>query len=211
MRGPIKTVLNAVGMLIMAPAALTCWLQERVMSSHTVFDIWAHVVAQLPGLPGQFLRRSFYRWLLPACAENVIIGYGAVLHRRAELGPKSYVGAYALIGWVRIGAGSLIGSRASIPSGGEQHRFLPSGEWSPMDRTRMRQVIIGANTWIGEGAVIMADVGERCMVAAGSVVAAPLPDEVMVAGNPARFVRKVTAVPASDGATGDATPLSGVR
>lgn len=165
------------------------------MASHTIFDLWTHVMAQLPGLPGQFLRRNFYRWLLPACAENVIIGYGALLDRKAELGPGAYVGTYALIGWVQVGEGSLIGSRASIPSGGGQHRFLPSGTWSATDHTRMKRVTIGAHTWIGEGAVIMADVGERCMVAAGAVVAAPLPDGVMVAGNPARFVRRVGEEP----------------
>ena len=208
MRGLAKAVLNALAMAAVAPAALTCWVQEQLMPSHTIFDLWAHVMAQLPGLPGQFLRRSFYRWLLPACAENVIIGYGAILDRKAELGPASYVGAYALIGWVRIGEGSLIGSRASIPSGGDQHQFLPSGRWSATDHTRMRQVAIGPHTWIGEGAVIMADIGPRCMVAAGAVVSAPLPEGVMVAGNPARFVRRVTSEPA---VTADAAPLSSVR
>jgi acetyltransferase-like isoleucine patch superfamily enzyme len=207
MRDLAKMVLNALAMAMVAPAALTCWVQEQLMPSHTVFDLWAHVMAQLPGLPGQFLRRSFYRWLLPACAENVIIGYGAILDRKAELGPRSYVGAYALIGWVQIGEGSLIGSRASIPSGGDQHQFLPSGEWSATDHSRMKRVTIGAHTWIGEGAVIMADVGPRCMVAAGAVVAAPLPEGVMVAGNPARFVRRITSEPA----VADAASLLTVR
>jgi virginiamycin A acetyltransferase len=195
MRGTAKAVMNALAMVVVAPAALSCWVQEQLMPSHTIFDLWTHVMAQLPGLPGQFLRRNFYRWLLPACAENVIIGYGAILDRKAELGPGAYVGTYALIGWVQIGEGSLIGSRASIPSGGDQHRFLPSGTWSATDHTRMKRVIIGAHTWIGEGAIIMADVGARCMVAGGAVVAAPLPDGVMVAGNPARFVRKVGEQP----------------
>ena len=43
----------------------------------------------------------------------------------------------------------------------------------------------------GEGAVVMANVGAQCMVAAGAVVSSPVPDGIMVAGNPARFVRKV--------------------
>lgn len=208
MRHAAKAVFNALAMLLTAPAALMCRAQEQVMPSHTVFDFWAHVAAQLPGLPGQFVRRSFYRWLLPACAENVIIGYGAILDRKAELGAASYVGAYAIIGWVRIGEGSLIGSRASIPSGGGQHHFLPSGQWSATDHSRMTRVTIGANTWIGESAVIMADVGQGCMVAAGAVVAAALPDGVMVAGNPARFVRRVTA---ESHEVPDAAAVSSVR
>ncbi len=130
--------------------------------------------------------------MLESCAESVIVEFGAILNRRAVLESGAYVGAYALIGWVHIGRNSLIGSRASIPSGGHQHRFLPSGTWSATDPSALRRVSIGANTWVGEGAVIMADVGEQCMVAAGAVVAAAVPDGIMVAGNPARFVRKIT-------------------
>jgi acetyltransferase-like isoleucine patch superfamily enzyme len=102
----------------------------------------------------------------------------------------------------------LIGSRASIPSGGQQHRFLASGSWSPTEASAMRPVTIGDNTWVGEGAVVMADIGTQCMVAAGSVVAAAVPDGIMVAGNPARFVRRVT--PQAETASDDAR-LSSVR
>jgi acetyltransferase-like isoleucine patch superfamily enzyme len=209
MRGPLKTGLNVVAMVLVAPAAAICWLQESIApGSVAAFTFWAHAVAQLPGAPGMFLRRAFYRLMLESCAENVIIEFGAILNRRAVLESGAYVGVYALIGWVRIGSNSLIGSRASIPSGGNQHSFLPSGTWSPTDSSALRLVTIGANSWVGEGAVVMADVGERCMVAAGAVVAAAVPDGIMVAGNPARFVRKVA--PQTDTASNDAR-LSPVR
>jgi acetyltransferase-like isoleucine patch superfamily enzyme len=146
--------------------------------------------------------------MLTSCAENVIIEYGSTLNRRAVLESGAYVGVYALIGWVRIGRNSLIGSRASIPSGGNQHSLMPSGRWSPTDATALRLVTIGANTWIGEGAVVMADIGEQCMVAAGAVVASPVPDGIMVAGNPARFVRRIT--PQAESASDD-PHLSPVR
>jgi len=182
-------------------------VQERILPGHAAFVFWTHVVAQLPGAPGVFLRRGFYRWMLPACAKEVIIEFGTIINRRAELAPGAYIGTYALIGWVRIGEYALIGSRCSIPSGGSQHVLLPSGRWSPTEPLRLTQVTIGANTWIGEGAVVMADVGDQCMVAAGSVVASPLPSGVMVAGNPARFVRRITSEPA----VADATSLLTVR
>jgi virginiamycin A acetyltransferase len=115
-----------------------------------------------------------------------------LLNRNARLDGGAYVGSYALIGWVWIQENSLIGSRVSIPSGGHQHRFLPSGQWTPTDDTTLTRVVIGRNTWVGEAAVVMADVGSGCMVAAGAVVSAAVPNGVMVAGNPARFVRRVT-------------------
>jgi acetyltransferase-like isoleucine patch superfamily enzyme len=167
-----------------------------------VFVFWSHVVSQIPGYPGVFLRRGFYRLTLDACAKNVRIEFGAIVNRRATVGAGAYIGTYALVGWVKVGQHALIGSRASIPSGGRQHRFLPNGTWSPSDDSDMRCVTIGDNTWIGEGAVVMADVGGQCMVAAGAVVSSPVPDGIMVAGNPARFVRKVAEFePATDGAT----------
>ena len=202
MRATLKTVLNVLALILMSPAAGSCWLEERLFASNVIFTFWTHVVAQFPGPPGMFLRRAFYRMTLASCAENVIIEFGAIVNRRAVLEPGAYVGSYALIGWVRIGSHSLIGSRASIPSGGYQHTFLSSGRWSPTDVSALRRVSIGANTWVGEAAVVMADVGECCMVAAGAVVASAVPDGIMVAGNPARFVRRVTA--AAEGIADDA-------
>jgi virginiamycin A acetyltransferase len=196
MRQALKRLLNVVALALTAPLALTCWLQELLLPTRVgVFTFWSHVVAQAPGEPGLFIRRAFYRWMLPACAESVVIEFGAILNRRAALEPGTYIGTYALIGWALVREQTLIGSRASVPSGGRQHTMLPSGTWSPTDASRLSRVTIGPNTWIGEGAVIMADVGRGSMIAAGSVVASPVPDGVMVAGNPARFVRKVVAQP----------------
>ena len=58
--------------------------------------------------------------------------------------------------------------------------------------------------WIGEGAILMADVGDGAMVSAGAVVSAPVPKRVMVAGNPARFVKKLEAPKPAEG---EAQPL----
>lgn len=208
MRATLKSALNALALVITAPAAMTCWAQEAVLPGCGMFTFWAHVAAQLPGAPGLFVRRAFYRWLLPHCAENVVIEFGVIVNRRAEIASGALVGSYALLGWVRIGENALIGSRVSIPSGGSQHVLLPEGTWSATDPSRLTQVVIGANTWIGEGAIVMADVGRQCMVAAGSVVASALPDGVMVAGNPARFVRRITA---QTGASPDDAPVSSGR
>jgi acetyltransferase-like isoleucine patch superfamily enzyme len=54
-------------------------------------------------------------------------------------------------------------------------------------------VVIGNGTWVGARAMILPGVtiGERVVVAAGSVVTRDVPDEVLVAGNPARVVRRL--------------------
>ena len=56
----------------------------------------------------------------------------------------------------------------------------------------LRPVSIGAGSWIGHGAVVLAGstIGEHVVVAAGSVVTGDIPDRCVVAGTPARIVRR---------------------
>jgi acetyltransferase-like isoleucine patch superfamily enzyme len=53
---------------------------------------------------------------------------------------------------------------------------------------------IGDGSWLGNRAMVMPGVtiGKRVLVAAGSVVTRDVPDDVLVAGNPARVVRALT-------------------
>jgi acetyltransferase-like isoleucine patch superfamily enzyme len=55
-------------------------------------------------------------------------------------------------------------------------------------------VRIGDGSWLGARAMVLPGVtiGKRVVVAAGSVVTRDVPDDVLVAGNPARVVRPLT-------------------
>ncbi|WP_077969440.1 acyltransferase [Streptomyces tsukubensis] len=57
---------------------------------------------------------------------------------------------------------------------------------------RMEPVSIGPGCWIGTGAVILpgANIGRNVVVAAGAVVRGEVPDHAVVAGAPARVVRR---------------------
>lgn len=54
-----------------------------------------------------------------------------------------------------------------------------------------RPVVLKRNCWIGAGAVILpgVTVGENFIVGAGSVVTKDVPDNTVVAGNPAKFIK----------------------
>ena len=82
-----------------------------------------------------------------------------------------------------------MGSQVSIVNGANQHgidrldtpiREQP-GQWP--------RVTIGSDSWIGDRAVVMADVGRHCVVGAGAVVTKPVPDRAIVVGNPARVLK----------------------
>jgi maltose O-acetyltransferase len=56
-----------------------------------------------------------------------------------------------------------------------------------------KPVEIGADVWIGGGAVILPGVriGSRAVVGAGSVVTRDIPEDVFAAGNPCRVIRSI--------------------
>ena len=77
-------------------------------------------------------------------------------------------------------------SRISIPSGRRQH-LDESGRLC--SEPRFERVEVGTGSWIGEGVIIMANVGEHCIVSAGAVVLNDMPGACLLAGNPAAVVR----------------------
>lgn len=71
----------------------------------------------------------------------------------------------------------------------------------PLDAALRRQqeygkpVEIGADVWVGGGAIILPGVriGSRAVIGAGSVVTRDVPDAVFAAGNPCRVIRDIGA------------------
>ena len=56
-----------------------------------------------------------------------------------------------------------------------------------------KPVIIEKNAWIGYGTIILKGsfIGKNSIVGAGSVVTGRIPDNVIVAGNPARLIKRL--------------------
>jgi maltose O-acetyltransferase len=57
-----------------------------------------------------------------------------------------------------------------------------------------RPIFIGHDVWIGGGAIVLAGVtvGDRSVIGAGAVVTKDVPSDVVVVGNPAKIVRRLT-------------------
>jgi acetyltransferase-like isoleucine patch superfamily enzyme len=192
MRGALKRILDFLTMAPMLLPAATCWIEKTVdADSEDLFTFWAQVVAFVPGPLGVVARRAFYRLTLESVGGSFHMAIGAIFtHRHVTVENGVYVGAYALVGCAKLREGCLIGSRASLLSGPNLHVY-EGGRWSETNLARRQQIEIGARAWIGEGAIIIADVGPGAAVAAGAVVSTPVAAGVVVAGNPARFVRRL--------------------
>ncbi|MBX2857504.1 MAG: acyltransferase [Cellvibrionaceae bacterium] len=190
----IKNTLNIVCKILVLPLALPTRLEQWLLPSHaeTVFGFCAQLVALLPGAPGMFMRRAFYCLTLDQCSDHCYIGFGTIFsHRQAIIKDHVYIGKYALIGSAHIEENSLIGSRTSIISGTGLHTLDPDGTWSSYSHEQLEMIKIERNVWVGEGAIIIANVAEGCMISAGAVVTNQTKPRVLMAGNPARFVKKL--------------------
>jgi acetyltransferase-like isoleucine patch superfamily enzyme len=57
----------------------------------------------------------------------------------------------------------------------------------------VKPICIGANSWIGAGAIILkgVSIGENAVVAAGAVVTCDVPNNALVAGNPAKLIKYI--------------------
>ncbi len=193
-RRNVKRLLNLVALVVAIPLAFPCVLERRIGKDATsFFDAFAQTVALIPGKIGVFVRRAFYRLTLEYCSVDCKISFGAFFSRpTARVESGVYIGAYAIIGSAWLERDCLIGSRASVLSGGQLHD-RQDGKWGPSDFSHEVQLRIGAGAWLGEGVIAMADIGPGAMVAAGSVVSSPVRAHIVVAGNPARFVRTLQA------------------
>ena len=100
-----------------------------------------------------------------------------------------YIGRFCSIGYADIGANVMLADGVQILSGGREHgQPTQSGGTMQAESQTYSQVRIGDGTWVGAGAIIMADVGENVVIGAGAVVNKPIPDGAVAVGVPARVV-----------------------
>jgi acetyltransferase-like isoleucine patch superfamily enzyme len=169
----------------MSPAALLCGFGRiRVL-----FDLFAHSMAVLPGIPGNFLRAAFYKLTLVNSSIDVNIWFGTFFSRRGvRLAPHVSIGSYCIIAEADIGPRTQIASHVEIP-GRQQHTRDGQGRLSHSTHEPAAPVRIGADCWIGSGAIVMADVGDRSTIGAGSVVVKEIPSGVVAVGSPAQAIK----------------------
>ena len=139
-------------------------------------------------------RRRLLRNLFGAGGESVWMqppfycDYGANI----ELGERVFFNFNCVVldvCRVRVGDYTLFGPAVQIytamhPLDAEERRRDEFG----------KPVEIGADVWVGGGAIILPGVriGSRAVIGAGSVVTRDVPDQVFAAGNPCRVIREIT-------------------
>lgn len=144
---------------------------DRRNSAIPMLDI-RHIEARIE--PGAIIREGV------SIGKNAVIMMGAVINIGAEIGEGTMIDMNAVVGArgkigknVHVGAGAVIAGVLEPPS---KDPVIIEDE-----------VLIGANAVILEGVKI----GKGAVVAAGSVVTEDVEPYVVVAGSPAKVIKKV--------------------
>ena len=99
---------------------------------------------------------------------------------------------------VTIGNGVLVASKVFITD--HFHGEITESDLYKMPKERplsSKPVSIGNNVWIGEGVCIMPGVtlGDNVIVGANAVVTHSFPENVVIAGCPAKVIKRITKLP----------------
>jgi maltose O-acetyltransferase len=143
-------------------------------------------------------------------AENVMLGYfpspnfysgdihieardeGSIISFGKDVIISNNFTAIAYNASITILDNCLIGHDVEILSS-DFHNIEPNHRRGSSKKPLSGHVKIGNNVWIGNSVKILkgVEIGDNCVVAAGSVVVKSVPENTIVAGNPAREVKKI--------------------
>lgn len=138
------------------------------------------------------LRSKCYRWAGVEVDRARINSRVFIQHPNVSIGSNTWIGARTEIvatqdSHVTIGDNCDLAQDVYISCG--THEIGSHGHRAGTDTSK--PVSIGSGTWVGLRATFLAgsSVGNGCVVAAGALVRDNFPDNVLIAGIPARIMR----------------------
>jgi hypothetical protein len=190
MKDIIKSAVHILSSLLIFPLYLI-YLGGAILGlKDQVFSGLSQSLSLLPSLLGTYLRVAFYRLTMTHCDQEVVIGFATLFSQQdSEIYRGAYIGPQCNIGKSKIERNCLLGSGVHILSGKGQHNFSDLDTPLRNQGGEFSKVVIGEDSWLGNGAIVMANVGKKCIVAAGAVVVQDVPDYAIVGGNPAKIIK----------------------
>lgn len=189
MKQRVKYFIHNVVILIMSPVLILYFL-GRLIFGERVFAGFSQFLSLIPGKTGSYCRIAFNRFATTRCHYDCVIGFGTLFSQTdTEISERVYIGPQCNIGSCVIEPDCLIASGVHILSGSSQHRFEDLDTPIQQQGGEYQKIRIGEDSWIGNGSLVMADVGKKCVIGAGSVVIKGVPDYSVMAGNPAKLIR----------------------
>ena len=190
----MKQIIKRIAFLLLAfligPVTVSYLLLSMIANKDSLIASYSQFLSLLPGKLGSYLRSGFYRFVFTKCSPDALISFGTLFSQRdTSINEGVYIGPQCNIGKCVIGKNTLLGSGVHIMSGKGQHNFDDPTKPIKDQGGTFTKIEIGENCWLGNGALIMANIGKGSIVAAGSVVVDDVPEGVIVGGNPAKILR----------------------
>lgn len=190
MRQMLKKLAQYVAVLLVLPLYGVLLISELFIESDQPFQGCSQLLSLLPGIPGNYLRQQFYCLSLAECHDDCCIEFGTRLNQRdIELGRRVYIGTSCCIGLCRIEDDVMLGSNVDIISGKKQHNFDCLDTPMREQGGELEKIVIGEDSWLGNSSVVMANIGRKSIIAAGSVVVKAMPPYSIAGGNPAKVLK----------------------
>lgn len=127
--------------------------------------------------------------------DNTKIGAFVEIQKNAAIGSNCKISSHTFIcEGVHVEDGVFIGHGVTFINDTFPRATAAGGNLQTEQDWKVERTIVRRGASIGSGATILSNVtiGENAIVGAGSVVTRDVPPNVIVAGNPARFLREVT-------------------
>ena len=189
MKNLIKATFKAFFIILTVPFALFVWISPKQLKRSS-FAALSQFVSLFPGKFGSYLRNAFYYLTMKEKSLSGTVHFGTIFSDPdIEIGQNVYIGPQCNIGQCIIGKNTLVASGVHILSGKEQHKFDDLDTPIQEQGGVYNKISIGEDVWIGNGAIIMGNIGDKTIVAAGSVVTKDFPEKVIVGGNPAKIIK----------------------
>jgi acetyltransferase-like isoleucine patch superfamily enzyme len=190
-RGMAKRVAHAGALVAISPLLAMYYMHFCLARRRRDEAIqgYSQFFALIPGAAGVILRRAFYSVVLDRCGKDCSLGFGTlVVTPHVRIGEGTYIGVYCNISHCAIGSDVLIGSYVELIAGKHIHDFTRLDVPIRHQGGTITPLVIGEDVWIGNGALVLANVGAHAVIAAGAVVVHDVEPYSIVGGNPARVL-----------------------
>lgn len=190
MKAFLKNIIFILSALLISPLIVIYNLLSLIDKSEQPFATFSQLLSLLPGKTGNYLRASFYFFCMRRCEKGCVISFLSIFSQQAtELESGVYIGPGCNIGLSSIKQNTLLGSGVHIISGKNQHHISDLEIPIKDQGGHFEKITVGENCWIGNGALIMANIGEHSVIGAGSVVVDEIPAFSIAVGNPAKVIQ----------------------